>query len=101
MCIRDRDVGFAFDGDADRLIAVDENGKLVDGDQIMVICALDMKRRGSLKKDTLVTTVMSNIGLDKAIKEADIKSEKTQVGDRYVLELSLIHIFLYNLAPMY
>lgn len=85
----DADVGFAFDGDADRLIAVDENGKLVDGDQIMVICALDMKRRGSLKKDTLVTTVMSNIGLDKAIKEADIKSEKTQVGDRYVLERML------------
>ncbi|HZK33943.1 MAG TPA: phosphoglucosamine mutase, partial [Bacillota bacterium] len=85
----DADIGFAFDGDADRLIAVDENGKLVDGDQIMVMCALDMQKNKKLKNDTLVTTVMSNLGLDKAIEQAGLKSEKTDVGDRYVLEKML------------
>ncbi|MDD2647815.1 MAG: phosphoglucosamine mutase [Eubacteriales bacterium] len=80
------DVGLAFDGDADRLIAVDERGQIVNGDQVMLICALYMKKQGRLKKNTLVTTVMSNMGLDIALKENDIRSEKTKVGDRYVLE---------------
>ena len=80
------DVGLAFDGDADRLIAVDETGKLVDGDQIMVICGLDMKRRGMLKRDTVVGTVMSNIGVDIALKKAGCNLVRTKVGDRYVLE---------------
>ena len=80
------DMGFAFDGDADRLIAVDEHGVVVDGDQIMAICALDMKKRGLLKNDTLVCTVMSNLGLDIAMNENSIKTVKTNVGDRYVLE---------------
>jgi len=82
----DADVGFAFDGDADRLIAVDEYGNLVDGDRIMGICALAMKEAGTLKNDTLVTTVMSNLGLKKTMQAAGIKIEETQVGDRYVLE---------------
>ncbi|MFO7295161.1 MAG: phosphoglucosamine mutase [Clostridia bacterium] len=80
------DVGLAFDGDADRLIAVDEKGQLVDGDQIMVICALDMKERGVLKHNTVVATVMSNIGFDIALKKAGCNFIKTKVGDRYVLE---------------
>ncbi len=80
------DIGLAFDGDADRLIAVDERGVLVDGDTIMAICAKDMKDRGILKKDTIVTTVMSNMGLDIAMKKCGIKTVKTKVGDRYVLE---------------
>ncbi|MGI5850117.1 MAG: phosphoglucosamine mutase [Christensenellales bacterium] len=80
------DMGFAFDGDADRLIAVDEHGVVVDGDQIMAICALDLKERGVLKNNTLVCTVMSNLGLDIAMKENGIKTVKTNVGDRYVLE---------------
>lgn len=80
------DMGLAFDGDADRLIAVDEHGVVVDGDQIMAICAIDLKKRGLLKQDTLVCTVMSNLGLDIAMKNADIKVVKTRVGDRYVLE---------------
>jgi len=80
------DVGLAFDGDADRLIAVDEHGQLVDGDQIMLVCALDMKQKGILAQDTVVTTVMSNMGLDLALKKAGCPYVKTQVGDRYVLE---------------
>jgi len=80
------DMGFAFDGDADRLIAVDEHGVVVDGDQIMAICALDLKQRGLLKNNTLVCTVMSNLGLDIAMKQNGIKTVKTKVGDRYVLE---------------
>lgn len=80
------DMGLAFDGDADRLIAVDEHGVVVDGDQIMAICAVDMKQRGVLKNDTLVCTVMSNLGLDIAMKKLGIKTVKTNVGDRYVLE---------------
>ena len=80
------DMGLAFDGDADRLIAVDEHGVVVDGDQIMAICALDLKQRGLLKNDTLVSTVMSNLGLDIAMKQSGIKMLKTKVGDRYVLE---------------
>jgi phosphoglucosamine mutase len=80
------DIGLAFDGDADRLIAVDEGGVLVDGDKIMAICAVDMMRRGTLKKNTLVTTVMSNLGLDIALEQAGCNVIKTNVGDRYVLE---------------
>jgi len=80
------DMGFAFDGDADRLIAVDEHGLIVDGDQIMAINAIDMKKRGLLKKDTLVCTVMSNLGLDIAMEQQGIRTVKTKVGDRYVLE---------------
>jgi phosphoglucosamine mutase len=80
------DLGLAFDGDADRLIAVDENGEMVDGDQIMVICAMDMKERGVLKHNTVVSTVMSNIGFDIALKSAGCRCVKTKVGDRYVLE---------------
>ena len=80
------DMGFAFDGDADRLIAVDEHGVIIDGDQIMAICAIDLKQRGLLKKDTLVCTVMSNLGLDIAMEAHGIKTVKAKVGDRYVLE---------------
>ena len=79
-------VGIAFDGDADRMLAVDENGNMVDGDQIMLICAKHMKDKGKLKKDTLVVTVMTNLGLTLAAKELGIKLETTGVGDRYVLE---------------
>ena len=85
----DADVGFAFDGDADRLIAVDEFGNIVDGDSIMGICAIYMKEKGQLRKDTVVTTVMSNIGLELALKEHGCKTVKTAVGDRYVLECML------------
>lgn len=80
------DIGFAFDGDADRLIAVDERGRIVDGDRIIGILALDYKKRGLLKDDTLVITVMSNLGLKLKLNETGIKTEETAVGDRYVLE---------------
>ncbi|MGI6169697.1 MAG: phosphoglucosamine mutase, partial [Christensenellales bacterium] len=83
------DVGLAFDGDADRLIAVDELGNIVDGDRIMGICAAYMKEKGRLKKDTLVTTVMSNIGLDNFLQERQCHCLRTNVGDRYVLEKML------------
>ena len=78
--------GLAFDGDADRLIAVDEKGAIVDGDAIMAICAVDMVRRGALKKNTLVATVMSNGGLDLLAGEYGFRLLRTAVGDRYVLE---------------
>lgn len=78
------DIGFAYDGDADRCLAVDELGNIVDGDKILYICAKDMKENGKLKKDTVVTTVMSNLGLYKAFDSIGIKYEKTQVGDKYV-----------------
>ena len=80
------DVGLAFDGDADRLIAVDEHGGIVDGDKVMAICAMDLKKRGMLKKDTLVATVMSNMGVESTLKENGIHLKRTDVGDRYVLE---------------
>lgn len=82
----DADAGFAFDGDADRVIATDERGNIVDGDRIMGICARAMKDEGRLKKDTLVLTVMSNLGLKKRMAELGIKIAETKVGDRYVLE---------------
>ncbi len=80
------DVGFAFDGDADRCLAVDENGEVVSGDKIMYICAKHMKDRGRLDTNTVVTTVMSNLGLYKALDAAGISYEKTAVGDKYVWE---------------
>lgn len=80
------DVGFAYDGDADRCLAVDENGKLVDGDQIMYLYACYMKERGKLVTNKVVTTVMSNLGLYKALEKAGIGYEKTAVGDKYVYE---------------
>lgn len=79
-------VGLAFDGDADRLLAVDENGKIVDGDQIMAIVGNYMKKQGKLKKDTIVATVMSNLGFSLMCKANGIALERTKVGDRYVLE---------------
>ncbi len=78
--------GLAFDGDADRLIAVDEKGNEVDGDAIMSICAVDMAKKGLLKKSTLVATVMSNGGLDILAEKHGLKVDRTAVGDRYVLE---------------
>lgn len=80
------DVGFAYDGDADRCIAVDENGDVVDGDSILYICGLYMKERGMLDTNTVVTTIMSNIGLYKAFDIVGINYEKTAVGDKYVYE---------------
>ena len=80
------DVGFAYDGDADRCLAVDENGELVDGDKIMYIYSRYMKERDRLKNNTVVTTVMSNFGLYKALDELGIHYEKTKVGDKYVYE---------------
>ena len=79
-------VGFAYDGDADRCLAVDEKGNLVDGDQIMYLCGRYMKERGELNNNTVVTTVMSNMGLYKALEAADIAYEQTAVGDKYVSE---------------
>lgn len=80
------DIGLAFDGDADRMLAVDENGKIVDGDEIMAICGNYMKERGTLKRDTIVVTVMTNLGFSIMGEEKGIHIEKTKVGDRYVLE---------------
>ncbi len=80
------DIGFAFDGDADRCLAVDENGELIDGDKILAICGLDMKEKGTLKNDTIVGTVMSNLGLTMMGREKGISIEQAGVGDRYVLE---------------
>ena len=84
-------VGLANDGDADRLLAVDERGETLDGDQIMLICALELMKRKKLKDNMLVVTVMSNIGLHKAFKELGGRTVKTAVGDRYVLEEMLKH----------
>ena len=80
------DVGFAYDGDADRCIAVDENGRVVDGDAIMFICGKYMKEQGTLFNNTVVTTIMSNFGLYKAFDREGISYEKTAVGDKYVYE---------------
>ncbi|MCR5040460.1 MAG: phosphoglucosamine mutase [Clostridia bacterium] len=83
------DAGFAFDGDADRVLAVDENGELVDGDKIIAVCALDMKNRNILNGNTVVVTVMSNMGLFEFLEKKGINYETTSVGDRYVLERML------------
>jgi len=83
---RDQDVGFAYDGDADRCLAVDEDGNAVDGDLILYICGRYLKEQGKLNGDTIVTTIMSNLGLYKACDKAGLKYEKTAVGDKYVYE---------------
>lgn len=82
-------LGLAYDGDADRVLAVDEKGRLVDGDQILVIGALALKEQDELKENKLVVTVMSNLGLHKAMEKASIDVIETKVGDRYVLEKML------------
>jgi phosphoglucosamine mutase len=83
---KEADVGLAFDGDGDRLIAIDENGDIVDGDQIMYICGKYMKEQGRLKHNTVVSTVMSNLGFYKGLESNGIQSVQTAVGDRYVVE---------------
>lgn len=80
------DIGFAYDGDADRCIAVDENGDVVDGDLILYVCGKYLKEHGQLNGDTIVTTIMSNLGLYKACDKIGMKYEKTKVGDKYVYE---------------
>ena len=80
------DVGFAFDGDADRCLAVDEKGNIIDGDKIMYVCARYMKENGTFGNSKVVTTVMSNMGLYKALDQIGIGYEKTAVGDKYVAE---------------
>ncbi len=80
------DIGLAFDGDADRLIAVDEAGNIVDGDVILYLCGKHMKEQGKLKDNTIVATVMSNMGFEVAAEEAGMKLLRTKVGDRYVVE---------------
>ena len=79
-------IGLAFDGDADRMLAVDEKGNIVDGDQVMAIIGNDMKQHGKLKKDTIVGTIMSNLGFTLMGEKCGIHIEQTKVGDRYVLE---------------
>ncbi|MGM0416712.1 MAG: phosphoglucosamine mutase, partial [Thermodesulfobacteriota bacterium] len=85
------DVGIALDGDADRVIFVDENGREIDGDHIMAICASYLQEQGELEHNTLVTTVMSNMGLDIAMQKRGVEVVKTAVGDRYVHEQMLNH----------
>lgn len=80
------DVGFAYDGDADRCLAVDEKGNIIDGDLILYMCGVYMKSRNELANNTIVTTVMSNLGLYKALEQKDIQYVKTAVGDKYVFE---------------
>ncbi len=84
------DAGVAFDGDADRCLAVDEKGQLVDGDYVMAICAADMKSRGKLSKNTAVGTIMTNMGFNRFCEDNGIKFSSTKVGDRYVLEEMLL-----------
>ncbi|MFS0562708.1 phosphoglucosamine mutase [Terribacillus sp. 179-K 1B1 HS] len=83
---KEADIGLAFDGDGDRLIAIDEKGQIVDGDKIMYICAKFLNDHGRLRHNTVVSTVMSNIGFYRALDKQAIKSNKTAVGDRYVME---------------
>ena len=80
------DVGFAFDGDADRCIAVDERGQVINGDHILYVLAMQLKKNGDLVNNTVVTTIMSNMGLYRALKSADVRYEQTTVGDRYIYE---------------
>ena len=80
------DVGFAFDGDADRCLAVDENGQIITGDHVLYVLAMQMRKQGILKKDCVVTTVMSNLGLIRALSEVGVDCIRTTVGDRYVLD---------------
>ncbi len=85
------DVGFAYDGDADRCLAVDDKGRLIDGDIIMYLCACYMKQRGELNNNTVVATVMSNLGLFNALDKVGISYEKTAVGDKYVFENMMLN----------
>lgn len=85
------DIGFAYDGDADRCLAVDDKGEIIDGDKILYMCGKYLKSRGELSNDTVVTTVMSNLGLYKAFDRCGIKYEKTAVGDKYVYENMMEH----------
>jgi phosphoglucosamine mutase len=85
------DIGLALDGDADRLIVVDEKGRLIDGDQLMALIALDCRRRDALKGNALVATVMSNLGLERKLQSEGIGLIRTKVGDRYVLEAMREH----------
>ena len=85
------DVGFAFDGDADRCLAVDDKGEIVDGDKIIYVCGRYLKDKGELNNNTIVTTIMSNLGLYKALDKKGINYEKTAVGDKYVFENMMEH----------
>lgn len=86
VCQHGADLGIAFDGDADRVVFTDAQGKVTDGDRVLLMCALDFKRRGMLRKDTLVVTSMSNLGLHDAAAKAGIRIDVTDVGDRYVID---------------
>ena len=88
---RGLDVGFAFDGDADRCLAVDDKGEIVDGDKILYVCGRYLKDKGELNNNTIVTTIMSNLGLYKALDKKGINYEKTAVGDKYVFENMMEH----------
>jgi phosphoglucosamine mutase len=90
------DLGLALDGDADRLIVADERGQVIDGDAVMAICGLDMMRRRQLAKKTVVSTVMSNLGLDRAFEKAGGKVLRTAVGDRYVVEAMRKHGYVFG-----
>ena len=79
-------IGIALDGDADRVIVIDEKGEIVDGDAVMAMCATRMMSDGELRRDTLVATVMSNLGLERALEAQGIALLRTPVGDRYVVE---------------
>ena len=85
------DIGFAYDGDSDRCMAVDENGEIIDGDKILYACGCYLSERGELNNNTVVTTVMSNLGLYKALEKKGIAYEKTAVGDKYVFENMMEH----------
>ena len=89
----DCEIGFAYDGDADRCLAVDGEGNLVDGDMILYLCGKNLKKKGQLQGNTIVTTVMSNFGLYKVLDAEGISYEKTQVGDRYVYENMAEHAY--------
>lgn len=97
-CVKEKklDIGIAFDGDADRVLCVDGNGEVVDGDMIMAILALDMKARGRLKNNTVVGTIMSNLGFIRFCEANDIRFSATKVGDRYVLEEMLLEDYVFG-----
>ena len=90
------DCGVAFDGDADRCLCIDEKGNEIDGDMIMAICALDLKKRGKLNGNTVVGTIMTNFGFGKFCEENDIRFIPTKVGDRYVLEEMLLEDYSFG-----
>jgi phosphoglucosamine mutase len=90
------DVGFAYDGDADRCLCVDEKGSIIDGDMIMAICSLDLKKRGKLNRDTVVGTIMTNFGFGKFCEDNGLRFIATKVGDRYVLEEMLLEDYSFG-----